>query len=483
MKKRIFKIALASFLALGIVPLMNSCVDENLNIDPKHPAVLPSDNFLVTGLYQFAYYTTTPSVNFNNYAFFIQNLSETTYIDETNYNLTTRNQPRNHFNRMYVYTIGNIKNAKRQLPKEANTDEVAANKAATLEIFEILAWENLVNTFGDIPYFEAFQADSKMNYLAKYDDAKDIYIDLIKRLDAVIPTISINQEGYGGADAIYKGDMQKWAKTANVIKLRLGINLSDTDVTLAKRIIEEAYQSGVYQSSKDDFTFKFDKGTFTNPYYDNFIASGRSDFIPSELIINTMKSNNDPRIGVWFTKATRTVSGEDYYGGVFGDENDFDVCSHLSTSYFLENDQSAKLISYVEVAFILAEAAQRGFSVGGTAADHYRAAIEASFLESGIPNEASAYIANHAYDPASWKKSIGEQAYVALFAKAYPTWNFTRRLDYPVLVNPSSSLTKTVPYRMIYSDQEYVLNGTNVRAAASKIGGDEVSTKLFWDVN
>lgn len=483
MKKKIFKIAFVSMLSLSIVPLMNSCVKEELNIDTKHPSVLPSENFLISGLYQFAYYTTTPSVNFNNYVFFVQYLAETTYFDESRYDLKTRNQPRNHFNRMYVYTIGNIKNAKNQLPKETNSVEVAANKLASLEIFEIMAWENLVNTFGNVPYFEAFEADSKSNYLAKYDDAKAIYLDLLKRLDAVIATINTSESGYSNGDAIYKGDMSKWLKTANALKLRLGINLVDTDPTLAKSVIESAYLSGVYQNSSDNFTFNFDRGTFTNPYYDNLVASGRNDFVPSETVINTLKAKSDPRLDAWFTKVEVSTGVFDFVGGKFGYQNPFGSRSHLNNSYFLKNDSPAALISYTEIEFILAEAAQHGFNVGGTAQDHYEAAVDASFTESGIGSQVTAYLVANPYDASNWKKSIGEQAYIALFGKAYSAWSFTRRLDQPVLVNPTTSLTTTVPFRMPYSDQEYVLNGTNVNAAAAAIGGDEVSTKLFWDIN
>ncbi|WCC44200.1 hypothetical protein PJW08_10475 [Tenacibaculum finnmarkense] len=34
---------------------------------------------------------------------------------------------------------------------------------------------------------------------------------------------------------------------------------------------------------------------------------------------------------------------------------------------------------------------------------------------------------------------------------------------------------------MPYSDKEYQLNKTNVKAAATAIGGDKAETKLFWD--
>jgi hypothetical protein len=41
----------------------------------------------------------------------------------------------------------------------------------------------------------------------------------------------------------------------------------------------------------------------------------------------------------------------------------------------------------------------------------------------------------------------------------------------------------TIPLRLVYPLEEAQLNGQNVSAAATAIGGDEVTTKLFWDMN
>ncbi|WP_313375993.1 SusD/RagB family nutrient-binding outer membrane lipoprotein [Chishuiella sp.] len=478
MKSKLIKLAFLSILSIGSFSTLTSCVDNDLNIDPKHPSVVPSENLLGTSLYQYAYYVSTPSVNYNNYNFFVQQWAETTYADETKYNLVTRNQPRNHFNRMYVYVINNIKSAKSFLPEEVNTDVVAKNKLASLEILEILAWENLVNTFGNIPYSDAFKAKSERNFTPTYDDAKTIYVDLINRLDTVISTIDISEKGYSSGDFVYYGDMQKWKETANAIKLRLGINLSDTDPTLAKSTIESAVTSGIYQSDAESFSFAFDGGTFTNPIFDNLVASGRKDFVPSELLINTMNTNSDPRLSKWFT----TISGV-YKGGDFGYQNAYGSYSHMG-KFFETSTTPVKLVSYTEISFLLAEAAQRGFSVGGSAESYYEQAVKSSMTESGVSDaDATTYLAANPYSSTEWKKTIGTQAWVALFTRAYPGWNFTRRLDYPVLTNPKSSLINTVPYRMPYSDQEFVLNKTNVEAASTAIGGNSASTKLFWDVN
>lgn len=474
--KKITKIFLTGVLS---AIALTSCESDltDLNIDKKHPSSLPSSNFLATEQYYSSYYMYTPSVNYNNFRFFTQQLAETTYTDETNYDLVTRNQPKNNFNVMYVQCINTLKLAKEALATETNSDAVANNKWVTLELEEILVWETLVDTYGDIPYSEAFDPDTTL--APAYDDAETIYVDLISRIDAAIAMISTSSSGYtSGGDQIYEGDMSQWKKFANSLKLRMALNMADVNPSLAKSTAEAAITSGVMTSNDDSYAYAFAGSTFVNPVYDNFVASGRNDFVPTELVIDMMNDTEDPRRAQWFT----TVDGE-YIGGVFGATNSFAYYSHYSDN-LLGSTDPANLLSYAEVLFLKAEAAARGYSVGGTAATFYAAAITASMTEAGVSTaDIATYIAANPYDSSNWKMSIGNEAYIALFDRAFAAWNFTRRLDYPILTNPDDSNTSTVPYRMPYSSEEYTLNGTNVAAAASAIGGDDVSTKLWWDVN
>ncbi|WP_292010849.1 SusD/RagB family nutrient-binding outer membrane lipoprotein [Chryseobacterium sp.] len=475
MKKAIKVCILSISVSLGFV----SCQSDltSLNDDPKHPSVVPSENLLATALYQSSYYMDNPSVNFNNYRFFTQQWAETQYRQETQYDLVTRNQPRNHFNRMYVYSLNNLQQAKTFLANEANDANVKANKLAILEIEQIFVWENLVDTYGNIPYSEALSVDQTL--LPKYDDAKTIYLDLINRIDNVVQTVDASADSYSSGDLVYQGDMTKWVKFANSIKLRLAMNLADVDPALSKSTAEAAINGGVISSDTEAYKFAYDGGTFTNPVFDNLVASNRNDFVPSELVINTMQGLSDPRMEVWFTK----VNGI-YKGGVFGDfNNPYTNYSQLS-SYFRDSKTASNLLSYAEVLFLQAEAAARGYSVGDTASNLYNAAVTASMNENGVSAANTAtYLAANPYNASDWKTSIGVQAWIAMFNRGFASWNFTRRLDRPTLVNPSTSNLSSVPYRMPYSDQEYVLNGANVNAAANAIGGDQATTKLFWDVN
>lgn len=536
---------------------LTSCERDltSLNEDPKHPSVLQSKSLLATGQYQSSYYMHTGSVNFNNYRFFVQQWAETTYIDETNYDLVTRNQPRNNWNRMYVYSLNNFEQAKKNLATESNTPAMQNNKWATLEISQLFVWENIVDTYGDVPYFNALNADEGQ-FAPKYDDAKTIYTDLLKRLDAAIAKIDVSSSGYGDGDLIYAGDMTKWKHFANSVKLRLALNLADVDPTVSKAAAESAIASGVLASENESYTFIFDKGTFTNPIYDDLVASGRNDFVPTILAVTTMDATNDPRRHAYFaenlsnalvedevtTSSLQTItvdevptvsvgkrvysyipggenaeeakfyygkvtaiSGNDitiqlndpnvkpdknsyvgfeyYKGGTFGSKNPFGSRTHMNF-YAKAKNAPAVLLGYTEVLFMKAEAAARGYNAGGSVSDFYNAALKASLKENGVLEaEANTYVLANPFDATNWKKSIGTQAWVSLFNKPFAAWNFSRRLDYPTFVNPPNSKIEGVPVRMPYSDQEYVLNGTNVRAAASKIGGDKAVTKLFWDIH
>lgn len=516
--KKIFLIL--SIFSLAVVT--NSCESDitSLNEDPKHPTVVPSGLLVASAEQELISQLLTPNVNNNISRFFTQQWAQTTYIDESNYDMVTRPIPRNHYNRMMASSsaivhspgvLSALRDARQFLQNEGLDGVKKGNNEAIIELISVYAWANLVDTYGDVPYFGALKAVAgNANNASEipYDDAKAIYLDLIKRIDAANAMININQSGYTD-DIFYKGNMAKWKKMANSLKFRLAVTLADVEPALSKTYAEAAYNAGLFDSKEDNFGLaSFPSGLFANPIYQEDVQSGRSDFVPSDVLVNYMNSTTDPRRGRWFVKADRTfnnvtgqyVSGTGTYkGGIYGGNNSFIGYSHMSSpkidingvpdaaedgAYMLitENAQGF-LLDYTEISFLRAEAAARGYSVGGTAAILYANAITASMTEYGISStNAAAFIAANPFNAANWKQSIGFQAWVAMFNKGFQAWNFARRLDYPVFVNPDDSTVEGVPVRMKYSDQEYLLNKNNVTAAAQKIGGDKVTTKVFWDV-
>ena len=147
------------------------------------------------------------------------------------------------------------------------------------------------------------------------------------------------------------------------------------------------------------------------------------------------------------------------------------------------------MLDYTELAFYLAEAAERGFSVGGSAATWYENGIRSSMEYWGVAAaDIDTYMARadvaYATAAGNWKQKIGTQAWLAFYVRGLEGWTSYRRLDFPVLnlpPAPDESAEGAVPRRHTYPVNEQTLNGENYSAAASKIGGDKLSTKIFWD--
>ncbi|KAA0991655.1 SusD/RagB family nutrient-binding outer membrane lipoprotein [Dyadobacter aurulentus] len=473
--------------------LMTACVDslDDYNVDAKRPSEVPPVTLFSNALKGLADTLTSPNVNVNNYRLYVQHWATTTYLDEPRYNVTARTVPQAFWQGIYKGVISDLNEARRLL----NADEfiVPANKTvqlAQIEVVEVMAWATLVNTFGNIPYTEALNTD---NVLPKYDDAKTVYDALLVRLDAAIPAFSTTGVPFENGDLLYEGDLAQWAKFANSLKLKLAMIIADSDPAKAKQLVAEAAPK-VFTSNSDNAAFPY---ISTPPNYNviaqnlNPLYSSRQDFVAASTIVNPLKDLKDPRLPAFFT----TNEDDVYVGGAYGFSNTYSAFSHVGDN-IIEPDLEGLFLDYSEVEFLLAEAVERGF-IAGSAADHYNKGVGAS-IEYWLRNidqpaatitaATAAYLAQPkvAYTTAStnWKEKIGFQKWLALYNRGWESWVEWRRLDFPKLLPPTGGNAPAglaIPVRMIYPINEQTLNGANREAAASAIGGDLVTTKLWWD--
>lgn len=136
---------------------------------------------------------------------------------------------------------------------------------------------------------------------------------------------------------------------------------------------------------------------------------------------------------------------------------------------------------------LLAEAAARGGYSVGTVEAHYTAGITSSLTRWGVaPADIAAYLANPAVNYATavgtWQQKIGTQAWLALYARGLQGFTEWRRLDYPILTKtPAIEAYSDIAKRYTYPTSEHTLNPESYKAAAAAIGGDKLTTKLFWD--
>ena len=469
---------------------MSSCTDDitRLNEDTKNPTFVPAGTLFSNAEKNMVDQMTSTNVNQNVFRLFVQNWTETTYTDESNYDIATRTIPDSHWDAIYRDVLQDLKESKKVLLSETytgtaleiqNQNNIRINKLAEIEILTVYAYSVLVDTFGDVPYSQALDIASYPN--PKYDDAQTIYKDLISRLTSAVGTMDTSYDSFGAADLIHNGDVSKWKSLANSLRLKLAINMDDLDHTYATNQALAALTDGVITSATDNAALKYlSSQPNTNPIYVDVVASGRDDFVPTTTIINKMTSINDPRLSAYFTKYLGN-----YVGGTPGDSNNFFVKSHIGNT-LLQPTFEALIMDYSEVEFLLAEALARGIAVGGTINGHYDNAITSSIIYwGGTSLDATTYLAQpsvaYATATGTWQQKIGEQAYIALYNRGFETWTSYRRLDFPILTAPVDAVISTVPTRYTYPAAEQTLNSSNNTAAAAAIGGDNMDTKLFWD--
>lgn len=484
--KKILIIASVLVLALG------SCTKnfEDFNTDKKNPAVVPGEPLFSNAQKELADYTSNTNVNINIFKLMSQYWTETTYIDEANYDLITRNISGNIFYRLYLRVLTDLKEANKIISETeviASEEGAKNNKLQIIEIMNVYVYAHLVDVFGAIPYTDALDVE---NVYPKYDKGADIYKDLFNRLNAAISALDEGAGSFGSADLYYGGDVAAWKMFANSLKVRMGITIADADNAAAKSAVESGAK-GCFTSNANECAMSYlTSSPNYNQLYADLVASGRHDFVPANTIVDIMADLGDPRMDAYFADKmdvdTTDAVDLQYLGGDYGYSNSFGQCSHLS-AYIQTPDFPGVMLSYTEVCFYLAEAAERGYDVGGTAEEWYNKGIESSFAWWGVDG-ASDYLAKadvaYSSAPGTWKEKIGVQSWIANYTRGIEGYTNWRRLDAPTFNLPEQATDYSdIPVRFTFPVNEQTLNADNYAAAASAIGGDNIKTKIFWDKN
>lgn len=488
------------WILLVMLTVFASCTNkfEEYNTDPKKPSVVPGESLFSNAEKNLSDQISSTNVNINIWKLMSQYWTETTYTDESNYNIVNRTIPDNIF--LYYYAggvsqdgfLGDFNRADsliRTASAATDADKVIQkNKLAIIDLLEVYSYQRLVDIFGNVPYTEALNIN---NISPAYDDALTIYNDLFARVDMDIANLDDSQGSFGSADFYYNGDVDQWIKFAYSLKIKLGITLADVDDMVsgkAKKAVEDSYDKA-FTSSDDNAEMPYlSNSPNYNSLYADLVASGRHDFVAANTIVDIMNNLGDPRRSEYFSNP---INGT-YVGGPYGEDNSYPSYSHVGAKL---NDPTfpGLIMTYSEVQFYLAEAAARGWNVGKTAEEYYDAGITASIeWWGGSASDAADYLKNPAVDytkavasagTGGWKEVIGTQSWLASYTRGlvgYTTW---RRLDYPMLnmpPNPPTGVT-SIPTRFTYPVNEQTLNANNYKAAADAIGGDELTIKLFWD--
>jgi len=477
-----------SILCFLVLLLASSCTKniQDLNVDSKHAVNVPAASLFLTAEKSLSDDYTTTSSGIAPFRVFAQTWTETLYNSEANYVLTAYNSPDNWWGYLYggasSGVLNNLVDAKGLFASSVTDAGILRNDLIITDILEVYTYFLLNATYGNIPYS---QAENRSIPFPKYDDAKTVYSDLLLRLDTCIAGLNPSSTAMGSSDVIYKGSVSAWKKFAATLKLKMAMLLADTDPATASAKVKEAVATGVFTANSDNAQVPYQASPTgnTNPIWQAIVNSGRHDYVPAALLVNTMNTFTDPRLPLYFTKAPDGT----YKGGIAGGSNSYALFSGFSAQWIAATYPS-DLLDYSETEFLLAEAVERGFGVSGTAEQHYDNAITASILFwGGTAAQAQTYLLqpNVAYTTAAgnYKQKIGYQKWIAMANMGWDSWTEIRRLGYPNInvVSPPVGQTTPLPLRFYYPLTEQSANPKNYTAAVQAMGGsDGVTTKLFW---
>ncbi len=474
-------------ICLFIIGMVLGCTDnfEDLNTDKKNPATVTGESLFNNATERFHHILNSASVNTNVFRLYAQYWAQTTYPEESQYQQVQRNIPDNWYSRLYRDALRDLDEAKQLISAQETNSQTAPiqqNKLAIIEITEAHIYTVLVDLFGNVPYSEALDFS---NPNPKYDDAETIYYSEIESLNQAIANLDPGAPSFDPtSDLVNQGNTRMWLKTANSLKLRLAMRLADVDPAKSQQMAESAIQSGVFDDISENYSVEYTMNApYTYPAYEDLVLSGRSDFVAANTIVEVMNDLDDPRRDDFFQE---NLGDGIFRGGIYGTANAFSGFSHAGERLYTANTPGIAL-KYSEVLFLKAEAAQRGYTVGGTAEEFYHMGIRASIKEwGGTDAEADAYIAQEEvnWDTADgdWRQKIGLQKWLSLYNNGLEGWTTWRLLDFEGFKVPPGLTEDDIPNRLVYPVNEATLNGVNLRQAADDIGGDTVQSKIFWDV-
>jgi hypothetical protein len=411
------------------------------------------------------------------------------------------------------------------------TSTNSVNLISMIRIWKAHAFMGLVDTYSNVPYFDAGKAYTDNIFYPKYDDGAAIYADLEKEIREA--TAALNPAGdYVSADLFFgknatipvttaAAQVAKWKKLGFSLLLRLGMRYTKLNPAKAQALALEAFNGGVMTSNADNVTVKYDGTLFTNPANGGLINNNPRFYYAAEPFVNQLKSTNDPRSGFIVARfadpgnplndpnpdltpgnqfgvpvgvlsdALGTAPNRGTRGGGYN-------YSQINVRCVGSQTAPTFWVTYAQTALLVAEAIKRGWIPGGDALakTYYENGITADMdTYAAYPNGAAvstaaktAYLLDPAvvYDPVNAIRLINTQYWIANITNGTEAWANLRRNDFAApLLKPNlfnNNLNGGFIRRLSYPDYELSNNKENYMNAVAAIGGnDNLTTRVFWD--
>lgn len=385
------------------------------------------------------------------------------------------------------------------------------NELALAKVLKVATMHQVADYYGPIAYSHYGELSNL------YDPLDEVYAQFFEELDSSIETLekvaasgSRLLEDY---DLVYGGDVTRWVKFANSLRLRLAMRVRFANPELARTEGEKSFASpfGLIDSNNDNAVMG---GVDHHPIYEINVNFNDADTQVGASLDAYLNGYNDPRRFLYAKPA-----GDGKLHGVRPGIAPSTWTSYKNTAAKVSAPNAGiyKIcwLNAAEVAFLKAEAALIGWNAGGNAQDFYEEGIRLSFEEWGAEGAAN-YLANSSAKPADFKdnvgranapapsdvtiawnnadnverklEKIGTQKWLALFPNSCEAWAEYRRLHYPVLITPANNFSNGIVNtdqgirRVPYPVSEQTDNEAGYASGVTALGGtDNAGVRLWWD--
>ena len=452
---------------------------EELNVDPNNSTAVPAH--LLLGGPQRIYMNTMYSAQYGGDmgACWAQQWSKVQYNDEARY-VPRRGVIDNIWDGMYASVIAESKAMYDLAEAEGNN----SLKGAGL-VMQAVGYQTLVDFYGPIPFTEAIDG---ANLKPAYDNESVVYDGIIQMLsDASALLASGEGTITGSSDLFYGGNVSNWIKLANSLKFRALMRISST-----KDVSEDlqALMGKMFTSNADNAQITYlSAAPDANPIWETIVDGNRAEYKINSVMVEILSALNDDRLAVY--------AGENASGNIVGKPSGFGAQTTLPNEglgytyanisplgeKYLTATLPGVLMSYSQLSFLIAQAANEGYISGGitSAQNWYEEGIKASFEFNGI--SAVDYLAqsNIGFSTkADAETKIATQEWIALFGQGFESWTEWRRNKIPVLTPAAESIINQIPSRLFYPTTEPSLNKENYDAGVQTLGDDNLTAPLFW---
>lgn len=433
-----YNLSYITIILVAFVMFFPACSDqymENMNTDPSKAGTIDPNAQLTTA--QLQTYGDLGMVEiYRNYLYAFNQYLMGCW-NTTNYG-GRHTQDNSEMSRIWTsfYTMS-IKNIVDAEYRTAN-DVQKVNINSALRIYKVYLLSIITDIYGDVPYSEAGKGFLEEKFNPRYDTQEEIYNNFFIELSAAVSNLDASKDKITG-DVIFKGDVNKWKKLANSLRLRLAMRISDIAPQKAQQEFEQALKAdgGILENASEDALIKYMSIPFSfgQEAYSDYRGNALSQLLfgndpannPSYLcstLFNQLYDSGDPRTfriarfyydGLMSATSTdnridltdeiiaKGIQFQPRDPGAFSWEPwptgyDSDILKELAknnpsispsvsretepklANNFLKGDNPGVVITSAEVKFLLAEAKLKGWNIptGASVNDLYKQGVRAA---------------------------------------------------------------------------------------------------------